>query len=62
MDTNGNVSDEAMQALLNAGFTPRSALDVVLGLGTYTLSTVANRMTRAEVDPPFQSFTWHPGG
>ncbi|WGW11772.1 carboxymuconolactone decarboxylase family protein [Saxibacter everestensis] len=59
MDKNGDVSDQELAAFLGAGYTSRSALDVVLGLGTYTLSTAANRMTRAELDPPFEAFTWH---
>lgn len=59
MEGNGDVSDDALQAFLDAGYTRRGALDVVLGLGTYTLSTAANRLTRAEVDAPFKSFEWH---
>lgn len=59
MDTHGNVSDESMRRFLDAGFTRRAALDVVLGLGAYTLSTTANRMTEAPLDPPFEGFEWH---
>lgn len=33
-------------AFIAAGFD-QQALEVVLGIGTYTLSTFANRMTRA---------------
>jgi len=61
MNGNGHVDDADMQAFLDAGYTTRSALDVVLGLGTYTLSTAANRLTGAEIDPPFQSFEWSAG-
>ncbi|MBL7254453.1 carboxymuconolactone decarboxylase family protein [Paractinoplanes lichenicola] len=32
---------------LAAGFTTRNALEVVLGIGTYTMSTLANRMVGA---------------
>jgi hypothetical protein len=32
------------------GYTIRNALEVVLGVGTYTMSTLANRMTQAPVD------------
>jgi AhpD family alkylhydroperoxidase len=54
IDTRGDVSadDGALAAFLAAGFTRRHALDVVLGVGTYTLSTYANRMTRAGVTLP----------
>jgi alkylhydroperoxidase family enzyme len=47
MDTAGDVDDLAMESFLAAGYTPRQALDVVLGIGAYTISTFANRLTRA---------------
>lgn len=47
MDSAGGVSDEQLAAFADAGFTSRQALDVVLGVGAYTLSTYANRLTRA---------------
>jgi hypothetical protein len=31
---------------------------VVLGVGTYTMSTLANRMTRAPLDKQFSGFAW----
>lgn len=34
-----------------AGWTARAALEVVLGIAAYTLSTFANRLTGAAVDP-----------
>ncbi|TQF75234.1 carboxymuconolactone decarboxylase family protein [Rhodococcus spelaei] len=58
LDTAGAVDDVRMRAFLDAGFTPRQALEVVLGLGTYTLSTFANRMTGAPVDEAFAPFAW----
>jgi len=48
--TTGEVGDEDLQAFLDAGFTTRNALEVVLGIGTYTMSTFANRLVRAPVD------------
>lgn len=47
MDTTGNVSDADQAAFADAGFSSRQALDVVLGIGAFTLSTYANRLTRA---------------
>ena len=47
MDTAGNVTDADRATFAAAGFTSRQALDVVLGVGTFTLSTFANRLTRA---------------
>lgn len=55
--TAGNVSDVALTQFLGAGYSPRNALDVVLGIGTYTMSTLANRLTRAPVDPQLTSYT-----
>ena len=43
----GAVDDAALQQFFDHGYTPQNALEVVLGIGTYTMSTLANRMTRA---------------
>ena len=40
---------------LAAGFTARHALEAVLGVATYTLSTFANRLVRAPVDPQLRA-------
>ncbi|MBH5338151.1 carboxymuconolactone decarboxylase family protein [Streptomyces pactum] len=52
--TAGAVPDEEMRSFLAHGYTPRHALEVVLGIGTYTLSTLANRLTGAPVDEPLR--------
>jgi hypothetical protein len=39
------------------GYTPRNALEVVLGIGAYTMSTLANRMTGAPLDEQLKPFT-----
>lgn len=59
IDSAGAVPDAAMQRFLAAGFTPENALDVVLGVATYTLSTFANRMTDAPLDETFSPWEWH---
>lgn len=51
LDTAGGVDDATLVAFLDHGFTRQNALEVVLGVGTYTLSTFANRLTRAPADP-----------
>jgi hypothetical protein len=33
-------------------------LEVVLGIGTYTMSTLANRLTRAPLDEQLRAFAW----
>jgi AhpD family alkylhydroperoxidase len=48
--TTGEVDDDDLKAFLDAGFTARNALEVVLGIGTYTMSTFANRLVRAPID------------
>ncbi|XYH93972.1 carboxymuconolactone decarboxylase family protein [Sorangium sp. So ce1128] len=43
----GQVSDADLDAFIRAGFTAEQALEVIVGVGTFTLSTFANRMTRS---------------
>ncbi|WP_406412402.1 carboxymuconolactone decarboxylase family protein [Streptomyces halstedii] len=52
----GAVAEDTLQDFLALGHTPRNALEVVLGIGTYTLSTLANRMTGAPVDGRLAAF------
>jgi AhpD family alkylhydroperoxidase len=54
-ETSGDVGDEALRAFLDAGYTARNALEAMLGIGTYTMSTFANRLTRAPVDEALTS-------
>ncbi|MET8139239.1 carboxymuconolactone decarboxylase family protein [Sphaerisporangium sp. NPDC005288] len=58
MDHLGAVPEQETRAFLSAGHTPRNALEVVLGVGAYTISTYANRLTGAPVDPALQAFAW----
>ena len=60
LDTAGDVGGEAMQTFLASGYTPQNALEVVLGIGTYTMSTMANLLTGAPVDDQLSAFAWHP--
>jgi AhpD family alkylhydroperoxidase len=41
------AGDTPLEDFLAAGYTRRNALEVVLGIGTYTMSTLANRMVGA---------------
>jgi len=61
VDTAGNVSDEDLGAFLSHGYTTEQALEVVLGIGAYTLSTLGNRLTRAPLDPALSEFAWSNG-
>ena len=56
LDTAGDVGDEALRAFLASGYTRQHALEVVLGIGTYTMSTLANRLTGAPVDDQLRAF------
>jgi AhpD family alkylhydroperoxidase len=51
LTTAGAVGEQSLERFLAHGFTARNALEVALGIGTYTISTLANRMTGAPVDP-----------
>ncbi|MER5628570.1 carboxymuconolactone decarboxylase family protein [Streptosporangium sp. NPDC002544] len=62
MDHCGAVGDEETRAFLGAGYTPQNALEVVLGVGAYTISTFANRLIDAPLDPPFQAYAWDGDG
>jgi hypothetical protein len=57
----GAVGDESLREFLGHGFTPRHALEVVLGIGAYTMSTLANRLTGAPVDDQLSAFAQHIG-
>jgi uncharacterized peroxidase-related enzyme len=45
-------------AFFAAGYGARHALDVVVGVGTYTLTTYANRLVDVELDPGLERFRW----
>jgi AhpD family alkylhydroperoxidase len=54
--TAGDVGEPALRAFLEHGYTERNALEVVLGIGAYTMSTLANRLTGAPVDERLREF------
>jgi len=60
MDTAGDVGDSALRDFLARGYTTQNALEIVLGIGTYTMSTLANRLTGAPVDDQLAAHAWHP--
>ncbi len=55
LDRAGDVGEEALEAFAAHGYTPEQALEVVLGIGAYTLSTLANRLTGAPVDAELEA-------
>ena len=46
----------ALRAFFGHGYTERNALEVVLGIGTFVMSTLANRLTGAPVDDQLSAF------
>ncbi|HYP97438.1 MAG TPA: carboxymuconolactone decarboxylase family protein [Polyangiaceae bacterium] len=50
LERTGDISDESWQQFLAAGFDRAAALEVVVGIATYTLTTFANRLTQAPID------------
>jgi AhpD family alkylhydroperoxidase len=56
LDTTGDVGEPALRAFLSSGYTEQNALEVVLGIGMYTMSTLANRLTGAPVDEQLREF------
>jgi hypothetical protein len=58
--TAGDVGDRTLRDFLAHGYTTQNALEVTLGIGTYTMSTLANRLTGAPVDDQLTAYAWHP--
>ena len=56
LDAAGAVSDDDLRQFLDHGYTRQNALEVALGIGAYTMSTFANRMTGAPVDERLARF------
>ncbi len=54
----GFVSDEDVQTFLDAGFTKRQVLEVVLGVAQKVMSNYTNHLARTPVDKPMQAFAW----
>lgn len=55
----GNVDDSAVAAFLEAGFTKRQILEVVLGTAQKVMSNYTNHLADTPIDKPFQKFKWH---
>lgn len=56
--THAHVPAETWERFAAAGYTEQNALDVILGVGVYILSTYTNIATRSELDAPFAAFAW----
>jgi AhpD family alkylhydroperoxidase len=56
LDTAGDVGEPALRAFFGRGYTEQNALEIVLGIGAYVMSTLANRLTGAPVDDQLRAF------
>ncbi len=57
----GHVADADVQAFLDAGFTKRHVLEVVLGIAQKVMSNYTNHLADTPVDKPMQVFAWEKG-
>ena len=55
----GNVNDDTVQTFLNAGFTKRQVLEVILATAQKVMSNYTNHLANTPIDKPFQKFEWH---
>ena len=58
----GNVSEAEVQAFLDAGYTKRQILEVVLGLAQKVMSNYTNHLADTPVDQVMQKFLWQKTG
>ena len=56
----GNLDDATVQTFLDAGFTKRNILEVILGYSQKIMSNYTNHIADTPVDKPFQKFAWAP--
>ncbi|MEX0383466.1 carboxymuconolactone decarboxylase family protein [Spiribacter sp. 1M153] len=56
----GRVDDSDVQRFLEAGYTKRNVLEVVLGVSQKVMSNYTNHLAGTPIDAPFQQFEWHP--
>ena len=54
----GDVSDAQVQAFLEAGYTKRQVLEVILGVAQKVMSNYTNHLAQTPVDAPMQQFAW----
>lgn len=55
----GQVDEGTVQAFLDAGFTKRQILEVILGISQKVMSNYTNHIADTPVDAAFQAFEWH---
>ena len=56
----GHLDGATVQAFLDAGFTKRQILEVILGYSQKIMSNYINHIADTPLDAPFQKFDWKP--
>jgi AhpD family alkylhydroperoxidase len=56
----GFMPESELQAFLNAGFTPRHALEAIVGVTLKILTNYVNHMTHTELNPELRLHAWEP--
>ncbi len=59
IDHRGHPPEVAVDAFFGAGYTPRHALEVILGLATKTISNFTNGLAGTPLDPEVAHLAWH---
>ena len=54
----GNVDDAEVAAFLEAGFSKRQVLEVILGAAQKVISNYTNHLAKTPIDKPFKKFAW----
>lgn len=54
----GDVDSNDVQAFLDAGYSRRQILEVVLGVAQKVMSNYTNHIANTPVDAPFEKFDW----
>lgn len=56
----GHLSAPELQEFFDAGYTQRSALEVLVGLAAKLLSNYTNALANTDLDEPVRPFAWKP--
>ncbi|ELA08545.1 AhpD-like alkylhydroperoxidase [Moraxella macacae 0408225] len=56
IDKRGQVSDDELQAIKDAGYNDQNILDVVMGVALATLCNYANNVAKNDINPELQPF------
>ncbi len=58
VERRGRVSDDQLQAFLEAGYRPEQVFEVLLALAMKTLSNYTNHIAETPLDDQFKQFAW----